>query len=833
MRHDLAATPTAVTTAAAVASRIAAGLRRLHRVASALLFGALLAACTGDPNLPTCVGCFFTAAEFYAQTRIIATPSRLDIAPTQGTSSNVVLVYSFSNQYRFASFDFLPPAAPGLTIGLVSTEYPLRAAQGPPSCTAADFPDGLAPAEPRDFSCLHFRLDVTALAASGGDYDIVLSAQFRGTLNEPPIERLGSVRVAVAVPPTPDFTLALGTVPKIYAPRGSVPIVIQRTAGFSEDIALTLAPVSFPPGAAGTFAPTLVAGTAAESTLNLDIPANNAEGNSMLLRVTGTSALTGKVRTRDFTVAIESLFRMALSPGAGTVASNPPFDVLVTVTFDPAGPYAAAPPAVRFSLPPAEVPAGVQYQFLEGDVATTYSVGTTIRRTLRLITDGRPIPNSLLPVVVTATLPPDSTRVFSSRLFQLSAQAGFDWEYVENGASYSVPIVENSAIGIALQSNNKPAIAWLEGPPGTRTVYLKRFDGTTFVASPSPGPGNGLTAGAGGTIEQARMALSRSDAAHVAFTYQAGLQEGAAVAVGSLGNAAGASWSASNEFVVSSTTQHARSPRIATPARAGQAMAISYVVEEGLAPVTASELFVRWTAGPGALQALPGPGGGSVNAASDGRVLPDSPSLALRPDGKPWVAWIEQPADRSQPPVLWLRGHDGVMWGAPRQVPTVAPPLPGPTQLLVEPSGAVVVAWLEARPASAFPAQLLLARLDPASGTWTALTQTGNDQGSLNIRREQPVRDMSLAIDALGRLVVAWCEEANEDGTLIPRLWAKRQSADGSWPLLGMVIDTSKSSTPFVVGDSNSRLYVAWRRAFDITPALPRGDVFVARWVFP
>ena len=113
------------------------------------------------------------------------------------------------------------------------------------------------------------------------------------------------------------------------------------------------------------------------------------------------------------------------------------------------------------------------------------------------------------------------------------------------------------------------------------------------------------------------------------------------------------------------------------------------------------------------------------------------------------------------------------------------------------------------------------------------LTNTANDQGSLNIRREDPVRDMGLTLDAMGRLVIAWTEETNEGGSAISRLWAKRQSADGTWPLLGMVIDLSKARNPFIAGDSNSHLYVNWLRIYDTSPAQLRGDVFVARWVFP
>ena len=48
-----------------------------------------------------------------------------------------------------------------------------------------------------------------------------------------------------------------------------------------------------------------------------------------------------------------------------------------------------------------------------------------------------------------------------------------------------------------------------------------------------------------------------------------------------------------------------------------------------------------------------------------------------------------------------------------------------------------------------------------------------------------------------------------------------------------MVIDVSMSRNPFIASDSNSLLYVNWLRVQDPLPTQLRGDVFVARWVFP
>ena len=109
--------------------------------------------------------------------------------------------------------------------------------------------------------------------------------------------------------------------------------------------------------------------------------------------------------------------------------------------------------------------------------------------------------------------------------------------------------------------------------------------------------------------------------------------------------------------------------------------------------------------------------GGALNASPTGSVVRHSTALALRADGNPWVA-----GSRSRPT---RQSHTGLhaLSQRPRlesaiAVETLAPAGGVPRPLMVEPSGQVVVAWLDAGPGT--PAQLRVSRYDPAGQVWHA-----------------------------------------------------------------------------------------------------------------
>ena len=268
--------------------------------------------------------------------------------------------------------------------------------------------------------------------------------------------------------------------------------------------------------------------------------------------------------------------------------------------------------------------------------------------------------------------------------------------------------------------------------------------------------------------------MSSTDVGKVAFTYEGG----AYLALGSVENSASAVWTTGAPTFIgdpgNDATPRARSPRIATGP--GGAVVISYVLA-GNAAATSGQLQVLRNFGGAGLIPLPSASpGGALNTAG-GNAIRNATALALRSDGNPWVAWIEQPSSGAAAR-LWLRGFDGIAWGAAIEVPTPGTPVGTSIQLVFEPSGTVAVSWLEGS-----PAQLRLLRYDPSSLRFTRLDNTGNGRGSLNVTADLPALDVHLTRHPDGRLLVTWTE-----GGADPRVWIKRLDADGAWRLLGTTV---------------------------------------------
>jgi len=827
MRHD--PDPT-VSTPVRFFRQIAAACRRLSVAAATLTLGALLSSCTGDPSIPQCLNCVFSDAAFYADTRIIVSPNRVELAPEQSGSADIVVVYRISADYDFANFDATPHAVPGLTINLVSTDPRTPVGTTVPNCTIADFPAGLAPNDPQNFACRHFRLDVGALAATG-DYDFVLAAQFTASLNQPVIERVEPLRVAVALPaapPTPDFQIAVSPVPGVYGTRATVPVSINRSNGFAEGVTLEFSGLTS--GVVGSFAVEPV--PTDRRSLELQIPARYAGGGLVDLRVTARSA-SGVIKTVNFSQNIEPLFRMFLQPESATLTTAEPLRIDVGVK---AGDLFRTPSIgpVELSISPSTpLPPWVTARFLDDATPTVPVLPVqTVSRVLQLVTDGSFGIRGVFQIRGTARgVPPDPDGVqpFIEVTLNLDVQDGQFWQFVGNNLTYGTR--ESNVIGTALQSDDRPVLAWLEGTTGR--VFVRRYDGTTFAPSPPlVDLGFGLTAPALSVmsgIAEASFALTASDAAQVAFTYDSG----ARLALGRA-NRAGVDWSASPSFAVGNpadaATPRARSPRIATGPVA-DLVVVSYIQEANAATTTGGVLHVLRTFGNGVLTELPTAlPGGALNALPTGSAVRHATALALRADGNPWVAWIEEPTNPMFPHRLYLRAYDGNDWGPAIAVPTPGTPVGASVQLLVEPSGTVVVAWLEGS-----PAQLKLSRYDPSNQGWTRLDNTGNAAGSLNVTALSPALDVYLAREtgAQGRLLVTWTE-----GGAFPAVWIKRQNANGSWALVGTTVSQADrwAKTPRIVSDSNHRLYVAWATyAAGQNPStfLPYAEIDVAQWIFP
>lgn len=800
-------------------------LRMVWRRISAAVILAALASCGGHPDIAEDL-------RFYNSTWLFANPDSMAVDPGQDASAVVTVGEEGANQSRglldetpersFQGVSVVPPT-PGVTL------TPIGGACTNPS---GDSVSGFA-------LCRTFQLNVSAAAIAAGVRDVILSAIWFTNEGDPSssartIERVETFRVSLPPVVVPDFQVAVNAAASgVYGTRATLPVSITRTGGFAEDVTLVFDGLAS--GIVRTF-PVEPMPTDLRN-LELQIPARYAGGGRVDLRVTATAS-GGLTKVVNFSQYIEPLFKMFLQPQSATLTTAAPLRVEIGLK---AGELLRSPSIgpVELSISPmSPLAAGVDATFLDDPLPVVPVLPVeTVSRILQLVTDGRRDSGGRGPIQIRGTargVPPDLNGVapFIEVTLNLTVEEGNSWQFVGNNLTYGIADAE--AIGMSLQSDNRPVVAWLEGGSSNRMVFMRRFDGTTFapspprIGSPSSTP-PALRAPSGGiSIAEASFALSSSDAGLVAFSYEGG----ARLALGRADRAS-VDWSVGPPIVVGdpadATTSRVRSPRIATgPA---DAVVVSYIREANAATTSGGVLQVMWTGGSNVLHPLPTSlPGGALNASPVGSVVRHATALALRADGNPWVAWIEEPTNTALPNKLWLRAYDGNDWGPAIAVPTSGTPVGTSVQLLVEPSGMVVVAWLEGS-----PAQLKLLRYDPSSQSWTALSDTGNGRGSLNVTATYPALDVHLAREPgiQGRLLVTWTE-----GGADPRVWIKRQNANGSWALVGATVSQVDhwSKTPRIVSDANNRLYVAWAiYAGGQNPATPRpyAEINVAEWIFP
>jgi hypothetical protein len=800
--------------------------RTVARFATAVIL-AVLASCGGGD---VCRSCAVDDLRSYRQTWIAVSPGVINVGPGEAASASVSVGGPRgleATAYRDYRGVFVVPPTPGVTL------------------TRTDEPCEVPPADPtlQHLPRSTYRLDVGAEAIAAGVRDVTLSAIWADQPILAPdidpsnpartIERVETFRIALTAPPpvvTPDFQVAVDTTASVYGTRATLPASITRTAGFAESVTLEFDGLSS--GIAGTFAADPA--PADRRTLQLQMPARHAGGGLVAMRVTARTP-SGLSKVVNVSQYIEPLFKLIHAPQSAVLSTAAPLRVNVGLK---AGEPFRSPSigAVELSISPATpLPDGVTARFLDDPMPAVPVLRVeTVSRILRLKTDGRPpgVEGSIRIRGSARDVPPDADGVapFIEVTLNLRVDEGQFWSFAGNNLTYGF-LNDADLIGFALQGDNRPAMAWLQRPgtsPGF--VYLRRYDGTTFAASP-PAPAAEpsrvpLLRPAGG-IDKASFALTATDAGQVAFTFDGG----ARLALGRAERAA-VEWSIAPPWTVGDradpATPRARSPRVATGPVA-DLVVVSYIQEANAATTTGGVLHVLRTFGNGVLSELPTTlPGGALNASPTGSVVRHASALALGADGNPWVAWIEEPTNTAIPNRLWLRVYNGNDWGPAIAVPAPLPPVGPSVQLLAEPSGQVAVAWLEGS-----PAQLKLMRYDPASQFFTPLDDTGNGRGSLNVTVLSPALDMHLTRHPDGRLLVTWTE-----GGADPRVWIKRRDADGAWRLVGTTVGQVDrwSKTPRIASDTNHRLYVAWATyAAGQNPSTPRpyAEIDVAQRIFP
>ena len=612
---------------------------RWRRLAAALVASALLASCGGGSM--DFFGDLDDDLTFYADTAVTVNPGGAELTRGQQTTAMVTVRHKGEID-QYPSLTVLDPAIPGVAISLVPMFQHVQT--GYRHCGAHEIPAG---EDPAPYYCYDWQLIVAADASATHVGRLTLSALWGGRGGM--IERVAHFDVNLVGLPasgTPDYALAVVPLAKVYAPRGAIAVTVARQAGFAADVHLSLDAMGSE--ITGTFTPNPVPAGVSTAQLLLEMPAHMAGGYFTQLKVNGSGG--GIDRSWQFGQLVDPLYTVKLATsdgGPAVLTPTQPLDLEVTITFDPYGPFSVVGPGrIDLSLP--DPPPGVTVQWLpDARPTSVMPAELVLRRTLRL-SGARDALNGDLKVRATAAqLPTDSATPpaapFVEAKLPIRVDPALAWEYVSNGAAYDLNV--NDAIGIGMQSDNRPAVAWMEGPSsGDKWIYVKRFDGTSFVPSPpSTAPDHGGMTIPGRRIEQARMAMSGNDDANVAFTYRLNEQEGGRVGRAVNRRVDGA-WIVNDEVFSLPPEQHARSPRIA--AGLNDQLALSYLVETGI-PAGAGLLLVRSRLAAGPLVALPGPQiGDSINVSSSGQVLRDTPSIALAQRRQP-VAGLDRGAVRA------------------------------------------------------------------------------------------------------------------------------------------------------------------------------------------
>lgn len=211
------------------------------------------------------------------------------------------------------------------------------------------------------------------------------------------------------------------------------------------------------------------------------------------------------------------------------------------------------------------------------------------------------------------------------------------------------------------------------------------------------------------------------------------------------------------------------------------------------------------------------PAGGStwgpdIRVTSNQTTQKQGPKVAFGPTGIAYAVWMDPAVGNAD---IWYATLPvgSSTWSTNTKVsddPGTA--FQGPTDIAVDGSGNVAVAWTDRR---ATPYQLRVRRL-PAGGSWAASTIVAADGGN----------SPSLAVRADGRAYVAWHD--GDSSTLYPKLWGSSYDpGTGSWSTPER-IDTNGSdhgaATPAAALDA-SRIMVLWKNALNVPSGQNDDDI--------
>ena len=224
-------------------------------------------------------------------------------------------------------------------------------------------------------------------------------------------------------------------------------------------------------------------------------------------------------------------------------------------------------------------------------------------------------------------------------------------------------------------------------------------------------------------------------------------------------------------------------------------------------------------------------GGGISNSSSDSRV----PSLAIAPDGTPYVAWNDWSAGDSE---IYVRRWNESSWEevgsgsasgggiSNNRDNSVAP------SVAIAPNGTPYIAWNDwSEWSSAEDSEIYVLRWNGSS--WEEVGSGSASSGGISDTDGNSM-DPSIAIAPDGTSYVSWYEEDTfEPGGWDPEIYVRRWNGS-SWEEVGSgsasgggISDNgSQSSSPSIAVAPNGIPYIAW----DDCSGSPTTEIYVRRW---
>jgi hypothetical protein len=360
--------------------------------------------------------------------------------------------------------------------------------------------------------------------------------------------------------------------------------------------------------------------------------------------------------------------------------------------------------------------------------------------------------------------------------------SGTNWANVGSALSGSSAASSNAFYpSIALNSSGNPVVAWHEFDGSSRNIYVKRFDGSTWV-----NVGTGVlsaVSGAGTDAHQPSLALDSAGNPVVAWFEFNGLISNIYVQ-----RYNGSSWVSVGTGVLNATGNVANSPSLALNSSGNPTVAWS----ENRGNPNENEIQVFRYNGSSWVNV-----GSALHGSSNSDNLASEPSLALDSAGNPTVAWFEDDGTAFN---IYVKRHNGSTWvNVGTGVLNISGIQAIYPSLLLDSSGNPVVSWMD------YDGTSYNLRVQKFNGTtWTNLGTLPLDTSLANFTYYPA---LSISND---KISVAWQEGAGEASDNI----YVKQFQTNAWQPFGDALDTSlgqSATSSSITRKSNNTPVVAWQ----------------------